>query len=102
MTMNRQRARAVELLTKVVESGWFDRETIAGELVVPERRLVGYLTETEPMPLDRQLCLALFVIDRLPPLARQGHRLLGQVRAAMAFSEHRTATHLSAPPQMLR
>jgi hypothetical protein len=98
----RRSSRAVELLDKVASSALFDRRTLARELVVSEQQLESFLNETVPLPLDRQLCLAQLVIERIPSLARLGHRLHGQVRAAMAFKAGATTTHADAPPMMLR
>ena len=92
------RSRAVHLLTKVLDTPWFDRQTVADELVVPVKALEAFVEGKLPMPLDRQLCLALFVIEKVPPLARLGYQLRGQVKAAMAFEAHSTATHATNPP----
>lgn len=67
-----------------------------------ERQLQAYLNESADMPLERQLCLAQFVIECVPPLARLGHRLRGQVSAALAFNARVTTTHADAPPMLLR
>ncbi len=58
---------------------------MARALVISDAALRAYLAGVEPMPLDRQLCLALFVIESIPPMARSGHRLRGQVAASMAY-----------------
>ena len=84
-------SRAVMLLRQLVETHGFDRETLAHELIVPAHRLDEYLDGTREMPLDRQLCLALFLIERVPALARKGHGLRGQVVAAMTFARHTNA-----------
>jgi hypothetical protein len=76
----------------------FDRETLAAELVVPVVAIDKFLDGRLPMPLDRQLCLALFVIEKVPALARLGYQLRGQVKAAMSFEGHATTTHGSSPP----
>lgn len=52
------------------------------------------------MPLDRQLCLAL-VLMQLPAYARMGFRLRDQVSAAMRYEQHVTATH-DGPPMASR
>ena len=83
----RKETRAHALLTKVVATGWFDREEIARALVVTPRTLDAFVAGSVAMPLERQLCLALFVIERIPALARQGHQLKGQVAGAMAFQQ---------------
>jgi hypothetical protein len=71
---------------------------LADELVVPLKAIDAFVDGKLPMPLDRQLCLALFVIEKVPSLARLGYQLRGQVKAAMAFEAHSTATHATTPP----
>src|SRR5260370_41262610 len=101
MIATRHRSRAADLLQKIVAIEEFDRLTLARELVVTGKTLDAYLDGVVPMPLDRQLCLALFAIEAVPSLASAGHRLHGQVKAAIAFNEHVTATH-DGPPASLR
>jgi hypothetical protein len=50
------------------------------------------------MPLERQLCLALLVIERWPyssQLRRNGFGLRSQVRAEAAFHARITTTHMA-------
>jgi hypothetical protein len=94
-------SRAAQLLSRLSGTRWFDLQTLAGELVVSAATVGAYLDGTLPMPLDRQLCLALFVIENVPPLARQGHQLHGQVQAAISF-QARAAEGLSASPPRIR
>jgi hypothetical protein len=89
---------AVRLLKKLVATRWFELDAIARALGVSDARLAAYLSESEAIPLDRQLCLALFVIECVPPLARVGHQLRGQVKATMAFQARATDIHLEPPP----
>jgi len=77
---SQKRSRAAQLLSRLSAAQCFDLQTLAGELVVPVAAVEAYLNGTLPIPLDRQLCLALFVIDRVPPFARQGHQLHGQFK----------------------
>jgi hypothetical protein len=94
----RKLPRATQLLLRVVATGWFDLDTIAHALVVPRLILEKYLNGSEPIPLDRQLCLALFLIERVPPLARQGRHLRCQVQAVIAFQSGETQIHNFPPP----
>jgi hypothetical protein len=75
----------------------YDQTQVAGELAVTPVMVEDYRSGKVAMPLDRQLCLALFVVEKIPSLARSGHMLRGQVRAAIAFHEHSTAVHQTAP-----
>jgi hypothetical protein len=84
------------LLAKLVATRWFGGAAIAEALVVPEAMFDDYLAGIADIPLDRQLCLALFVIENVPALARSGHQLRSQVVAAAAFSERAANTGLQA------
>ena len=95
-------SRALDLLIKVDATGLFDRETLARELVVSPSQLEGFLSGAAPMALERQLCLAQFLIERVPSMARAGHRLKGQVIAAISFNARLTMTHADAPPPPFR
>jgi hypothetical protein len=44
------------------------------------------LSRRESIPLDRQLHLAILVIQRVPQRAREGHQLRGQTLAAICVS----------------
>ena len=94
----RRRARAVVLLQRILSTRPLDIDALAEALVVSRSTLHDYLSGNVPVPLERQLCLALFVIERVPELAREGHQLRAQVAAAISFQEHATVTHRHAPP----
>ncbi|MEO7086249.1 MAG: hypothetical protein ABI442_11100 [Gemmatimonadaceae bacterium] len=102
MTTRRSTGRAIELLRKVDGCGVFDRATLAREMVITPDDLESFLNDSATMPLDRQLCLAQLVIERVPALSRAGHRLKGQVSAALAFNARVTETHADSPPPMYR
>lgn len=93
-----RRTRASTLLARVLTSRWFDQGRVADELAVTPATIDGYLSGEIPIPLERQLCLALFVIENVPALARAGHMLRGQVTAAIAFQAHTTVVHPTALP----
>lgn len=94
----RRQSAAARLLKKVLGTGWFRPDAVARALAISDAALNAYATESESMPLDRQLCLALFVIECIPPLARAGHQLRSQVAAAMSYQAGHTQTHLQGPP----
>lgn len=91
------KSRSGALLRSVIGSGPFTADDMARELTSSRDQIESYVSGDAVMPLDRQLCLALIVIDKVPRLARRGHTLRAQVAAAMAFREKETATH-SEPP----
>jgi hypothetical protein len=92
-----RRSRAVRLLEQVLSTGGMSADDLASALVVPRNTLDAYRDGRSMMPLERQLCLALLVIERVPALARQAHRLHGQVVAEAAFNARSTKTHMIAP-----
>jgi hypothetical protein len=100
MSRDQRRARAVYLLDRLQNTGWFSDVALAEALVVPTDILEAYRSGLIPMPLDRQLCLALFVIEKVPALARLGYQLRGQVQAAVAFETGATTTHSTPPPSV--
>ena len=97
-TRGRNQTAAVKLLKRVLATGWFQPDAVARALVISDAALEAYLTESQPMPLDRQLCLALFVIECVPPLSRAGHQLRGQIAATIAFHRRAAEMQIEAPP----
>ena len=97
-TLSRSRAR--DLLQKVLSRNEHTPAQLAEILVIPEPLLQRFLIGTQAIPLDRQLCLALFLIEKVPALARAGHQLRAQVLAAVRFTEHSTEVHREAPLRM--
>ena len=94
---SRPQTRSTQLLQRVLHENALERETLVQELLITPRALDAFLDGRRVMPLDRQLCLALLVIDRVPALARHGHALRAQVAAAIAYQSQVTATHEDYP-----
>src|SRR4051812_4851788 len=92
-----RRSRAVHLLREIVDSCNVAPSRIARRLDVTDEVLQAFISGDRDMPLDRQLTLAKFIIAEVPTRAGQGHNLLGQLKAAKAYKEQRTATHLTTP-----
>jgi hypothetical protein len=92
-----RRLRSVRLLEQVLSSRAMTADELASALVVPRDTVDAYRRGETLMPLERQLCLALLVIERVPQLARQAYRLRGQVLAEAAFHARATKTHMIAP-----
>lgn len=88
--------RAAKLLAKVLARG-VDASALATDMVMTSRELEEYRSGRKLMPLDRQLCLALVVIESVPELAREGRTLRAQVAAAAAFHAAETTTHTGPP-----
>ena len=95
----RRLPRALELLRKLVATESYELDELAEALVIKRKKLDAYLAGTVEIPLERQLCLALFVIEHVPALARLGYQLRGQVIAAIAFQERGPLAHTQSPPQ---
>ncbi|HKW46328.1 MAG TPA: hypothetical protein VJN70_02755 [Gemmatimonadaceae bacterium] len=92
-----ERSRAIQLLAKVVASGWLERDDLAKRLEIPSEVVESYVAGDLPMPLDHQLRLAAALED-IPEFARAAQQLRGQVMAAKAFQSHETVTHTTPPP----
>lgn len=97
MDTSHRKGSAVALLTKVVASGLCDADQVAAELVTDGRTVGLYIAGSLPMPTDRQLCFAHFLIERVPSMARHGHNLLSQIKAEVSFARSDTVLHLNAP-----
>src|SRR5437868_12698938 len=89
----RRRSRSVELLTKLLAANWFTIDEISHALVSDPRTVGRYLSGEIEMPPERQVFFANFLIERVPPFARQGRNLLSQVKAAMEFANSPTKVH---------
>jgi hypothetical protein len=89
---------AAKLLSAGIAAGRFDVTRIAAELVIDERTVGLYIAGSTPMPIDRQICLARFLIEHVPALSRQGHNLLSQLRSRVAFESGATKVDSQAPP----
>jgi hypothetical protein len=95
-------SRAVLIIERLLRDQAFDVAALSRALVVRPQTLDAYRAGTEPVPLDRQLCLALVLIEHADAkLARIGHQLKGQVYAAMRYEQQVTATH-DGPPITFR
>jgi hypothetical protein len=89
-------SRAVQLIETLLHDGVLSEETLAQQLVVRPRTLASYRDGTTPMPLARQLCLALFMTQLEAKYARMGYALRDQVRAAGSFEVRMNGGELSA------
>ncbi|MEO9034314.1 MAG: hypothetical protein ABI442_02330 [Gemmatimonadaceae bacterium] len=82
MSMSEQ--SGVHLLRVLIDEGWCARSELAGELVVSPKQIDAYADGRAAMPLDRQLCLALFVVETIPALVTIGRQLREAVAARMS------------------
>lgn len=73
--------------------GALTADQLATELVVAPSELEAYRTGAAAMPVERQLCLALVVIERVPNFAREAHRLRAQVLATIDVEARATAVY---------
>lgn len=65
--------------------------------MVNERTLDDFRSGRMVIPLDRQLCLALYAIEHVPNARRLGFALRGQVEAEIALGSESTEVHDSPP-----
>jgi hypothetical protein len=92
------RDRAAQLLRGVLEEPAFGPQRMAEELAMTLDDLEACRSGRARMPLERQLCLALVVIERVPKFARAGHRLYGHVCATVRCGTETTGVHATPPP----
>jgi hypothetical protein len=95
-------SEARRLLVKAIETGGFSPERLARELVVSERTLAQYAAGEVMIPAERQLCLAHFLVDNVPALAREGRNLVGKAQAQIRFRSTDTVTHQTMPVSSAR
>ena len=94
----RPKGRAIELLDRLLASDASTIDEVASALMVSAEGIERYRSQRLAMPIERQLLLAAYVIERVPGYARLGHLLRGQIRATIAFAARETTTHPSPPP----
>lgn len=92
-----KRSRAARLIEQLVGTGQVTTTDLASAIVVSDRTLAAYRSGHTKVPLERQLCLALFAIERSPVARRSGFALRAQVEAEMAVAATRTETHNEPP-----
>ena len=93
----RKRSRCVVLLTKLLAANWLTVNEVAEVLVVDPRTIGRYISGEIEMPVERQVCFARFLVERVPPLARQGRNLLSQIAASIEYANSTTEVHTYAP-----
>jgi hypothetical protein len=92
-----KRSRTAELLTKLLAAKQFTVEELAEVLVVDARTIGQYVSGEIDMPLDRQICFARLLVDRVPSFARRGRNLLGQIAASIEYANSQTELHNHGP-----
>ena len=96
----RPRSVAVKLLDSVLASNRAPAEQVAAAMMVHEPTLDEYRRGRVPIPIEAQMLLAAFAIERFPEYARLAHRLRGEIRARVAYAARETATHMEPPPSV--
>ena len=90
-------SRAVMLMNVLLRNKAFTEDQLEVELVVPPGTIARYRAGEEPMPLDRQMCLALLMMSVSARYARPGIQLRDQVRAALRFARRDHETQQTPP-----
>jgi len=93
---------AARLIVDLLGEGSISAEQLSRALGITSETLEQYGKGTEPIPLNRQAGLALFVIASLPAFLNQGNRLRQQVAAAITYEQRLTKTHDGPPPGVTR
>jgi hypothetical protein len=68
------------------------------EALVTNPEVIRKYQNGQSMPIERQMLLAAYAIERAPKYARMAHGLRGQIRATIAFAAGETETHSGPPP----
>jgi hypothetical protein len=89
-------SRSVHLIEVLIRDGMLSADDLARELVVRKETLASYRSGKVPMPLERQLCLALLMTQLSPKYARMGYALRSQVEAATNFGRRTTTSREDA------
>lgn len=92
-----KRPRAARLIEQIIGSGCLSVAELAAAIVSDEATVEAYRLGRSRMPLERQLCLALVAIDRVPVARRAGYALRAQVEAELAVAATLTETHDQPP-----
>lgn len=95
-------SRAVRLLQRLLDRDLANAEWLAAALSVSSQQLEEYRTGYARLPLCAQRRLAELVLESVPELAREAHRLRLQCRAAEVYQAKETETHMVAPPTRFR
>lgn len=93
-----KRSRAARLIAQIVDSGAMTAHDLAAAILVSEPMLEEYRSGRLRIPVDRQLCVALVAIERLPEVRRAGHALRAQIQAEIALATDATEVHGAPPP----
>ena len=91
------RTRSGALLRALIARNEATVPELAECLVAQPSDVESFASGREVMSLKRQLCLAIYVIEKVPALARHGHALRAQVAAAMSFQAQATRVHNEPP-----
>ena len=92
-----QMNRANVLIDKMLSSAPELFDELAQALMATPK-LLGEYRAGRAVPIERQMLLAVYAIERAPAYARLGHLLRGQIRAAIAFAARDTEIHRGPPP----
>jgi hypothetical protein len=75
----------MQLIETMLRDRLCTENELAHELVVTPRRLADYRAGRVPIPIERQQCLALYLIQLGSKYARFGYQLRDQLAAAKRY-----------------
>lgn len=81
----------------MLRTGGISSSELAAAIVTDQATLDACRLGRTRMPLERQLCLAVVAIERLPAARRAGFALRAQVEAELAVAATRGVTHDQPP-----
>lgn len=93
--------RANALLDRILSEDAASLTDLAETLMASPDSIIAYRAGRE-IPMERQMLLAAYAIERAPKFARQGHGLRGQIIATLRFAAGETARHDGPPAPSAR
>ena len=95
-------SRVVRLIEQLIRRELATADALSIYLGISRQRLLKYLGGKTRMPLQSQRRLADLIVNQVPELAREAHRLRLQCEAEDLFHARETETHMVAPPARFR
>ena len=90
--------RAGDLLARLETTGAHSIDAVAHQIGVSASIVRLCVEGRAPLPIDAQLLLATFTLERAPTLSRKAHALRSQAETAKRFAAGEVVGHMTAKP----
>jgi len=101
MSITPRMHRANVLLDRILLDDAASLDELAMALMAPPEVICAYRGGLE-IPIERQILLAAYAIERTPKFARAGRSLRAQLKATIRFAAGETVRHSGPPPLTAR